>query len=71
MYDALTLLVRGQLQTGAFARASYPLAWIQDAFDTLAARPRDLKTQIVIQLGARDGDGFCQDDNRALHLGGW
>jgi threonine dehydrogenase-like Zn-dependent dehydrogenase len=48
MHDALTLLVHGRFRTGAFTRASWPLERIQDAFDTLADRPGDLKTQIVI-----------------------
>ena len=48
MHDALTLLIHGRFRTGAFTRASWPLERIQDAFDTLADRPGDLKTQIVI-----------------------
>lgn len=48
MHDALTLLVHGRIDTGPFTRASYPLADIQAAFDTLPDRPGDLKTQIVM-----------------------
>lgn len=47
MHDALALLVHGRFRTGAFTGASYPLARIQEAFETLPQRPRDLKTQIV------------------------
>lgn len=48
MHDALTLLTHGRIRTDLFTAASYPLADIQTAFDTLAARPGDLKTQIVL-----------------------
>ena len=48
MHDALTLLSHGRFKVDAFTSAVYPLASIQDAFDSLAARPGDLKTQIVI-----------------------
>jgi threonine dehydrogenase-like Zn-dependent dehydrogenase len=48
MHDALTLLAHGRFHTGAFTRAAHPLADIQCAFETLADRPADLKTQIVI-----------------------
>lgn len=48
MHDALTLLAHGRFQTAAFTAASYPLQDIQTAFETLSARPSDLKTQIVI-----------------------
>lgn len=48
MFDALTLLAHGRFQTDAFTAASFPLDDIQTAFDTLAARPADLKTQILI-----------------------
>lgn len=48
MHDALTLLSHGRFRTGAFTGAAYPLERIQEAFETLAARPDDLKTQIVI-----------------------
>lgn len=48
MHDALTLLVYGRIATDAFTRAAYPLAEIQAAFDTIADRPGDLKTQIVM-----------------------
>jgi Zn-dependent alcohol dehydrogenase len=49
MHDALTLLSHGRFKVDAFTSAAYPLASIQDAFDSLAARPGDLKTQIVIE----------------------
>jgi len=48
MHDALTLLTHGRIDTRAFTRAVYPLEDIQAAFDSLAARPQDLKTQIVM-----------------------
>jgi threonine dehydrogenase-like Zn-dependent dehydrogenase len=48
MHDALTLLAHGRFQTGAFTGAAFTLAEIQTAFDTLADRPGDLKTQISI-----------------------
>ncbi len=48
MSDALTLLSHGRLRTAPFTGASYPLARIQDAFETLPDRPHDLKTQIAI-----------------------
>lgn len=48
MHDALTLLAHGRFRTEAFTRATYPLARIQEAFDTLAVRQADLKTQILI-----------------------
>lgn len=48
MHDALTLLAHGRFQTDAFTRAQYSLADIQTAFETLSARPGDLKTQICI-----------------------
>jgi len=48
MQDALTLLAHGRFQTAAFTQASFPLDQIQDAFESLAARPLDLKTQIVL-----------------------
>lgn len=48
MHDALTLLSHNRFRTAAFARASFPLDRIQEAFDTMAARPADLKTQITI-----------------------
>ena len=48
MHDALTLLSHNRFQTRAFTRASFPLDQIQQAFDTMAARPADLKTQVVI-----------------------
>ncbi len=48
MHDALTLLSHNRFRTAAFTRASFPLDRIQEAFDTMAARPADLKTQVVI-----------------------
>ncbi|MFD1880231.1 zinc-dependent alcohol dehydrogenase [Paracoccus pacificus] len=48
MHDALTLLAHGRFRTEAFTRAGYPLEQIQQAFETIADRPGDLKTQIVI-----------------------
>ncbi|WP_198672262.1 zinc-dependent alcohol dehydrogenase [Pseudogemmobacter bohemicus] len=51
MHEALVLLTHGRFRTDAFTRASYPLDRIQEAFESFAARPRDLKTQIVIGPG--------------------
>lgn len=48
MHDALTLLAHGRFRTDAFTTASYALDDIQTAFDTFAARPQDLKTQITL-----------------------
>lgn len=48
MHDALNLLAHNRFRTADFTRASYPLEAIQTAFDTLADRPGDLKTQIVL-----------------------
>ncbi|MCR9121379.1 MAG: alcohol dehydrogenase catalytic domain-containing protein [Phyllobacteriaceae bacterium] len=48
MHDALTLLTHGRIDTAAFTGADYPLEAIQTAFDSFAARPQDLKTQIVM-----------------------
>lgn len=48
MHDALTLLTHGRIRTDHFTRASYPLDRIQEAFDSIADRPGDLKTQIVL-----------------------
>lgn len=48
MHDALTLLSHGRFRTENFTRANYPLERIQEAFETLADRPQDLKTQIAI-----------------------
>ena len=48
MHDALTLLSHGRFKTAAFTQASYALDDIQTAFDTFAARPQDLKTQIIL-----------------------
>lgn len=47
MHDALTLLAHGRFRTEAFTGASFPLDKIQTAFDSLAERSADLKTQIV------------------------
>ena len=49
MHDALTLLVHGRIDTRSFTGADFRLADIQRAFDSLADRPNDLKTQIVMQ----------------------
>ena len=48
MHDALTLLTFGRFKTESFTTATYPLEGIQAAFDTFAARPGDLKTQITL-----------------------
>ena len=48
MHDALTLLTHGRIDTSPFTGADYPLERIQEAFDTFADRPGDLKTQIVM-----------------------
>ena len=48
MHDALTLLAHGRIDTGAFTRAAWPLGDIQAAFDSIAQRPEDLKTQILL-----------------------
>lgn len=48
MHDALTLLSHGRIDTSQFTRASFPLDRIQEAFDTYADRPGDLKTQITL-----------------------
>lgn len=48
MHDALTLLSHRRFRIGDFTKASYPLERIQQAFETLADRPQDLKTQIAI-----------------------
>ena len=49
MHNALTLLVHGRIDTAPFTGADYPLERIQEAFDTFAARPQHLKTQIVME----------------------
>jgi 2-desacetyl-2-hydroxyethyl bacteriochlorophyllide A dehydrogenase len=49
MHDALTLLAHGRFKTDAFTTASYKLDDIQAAFDSFAARPQDLKTQITFE----------------------
>ncbi|WP_217356224.1 zinc-dependent alcohol dehydrogenase [Ruegeria arenilitoris] len=48
MHDALTLLTHGRIKTDRFTGASYALDHIQQAFDSFADRPGDLKTQIVL-----------------------
>lgn len=48
MHDALTLLAHGRFRTEAFTKRSFSLEDIQLAFDSLADRPTDLKTQICI-----------------------
>lgn len=55
MHDALTLLSHGRFRTDAFTRASFALEDIQQAFESFANRPGDLKTQIVIDAGNRSG----------------
>lgn len=47
MHDALTLLAHGRFNTALFTAAAYPLHEIQEAFETIPARPQHLKTQIV------------------------
>lgn len=54
MHDALTLLRHGRILTRAFTGAAYPLSQIAEAFASMAARPGDLKTQIV--LGPASGN---------------
>lgn len=49
MYDSLTFLTHGRIQTEAFTGCEYPLDRIQEAFDSLADRPQDLKTQIAME----------------------
>lgn len=48
MHDSLTLLTHGRIKTEPFTRTSFPLEKIQEAFDSFAERPEDLKTQIVM-----------------------
>ncbi len=48
MHDALTLLTHGRIKTERLTQAAYPLARIQEAFDSFPDRPADLKTQIVM-----------------------
>ena len=48
MHDALTLLTHGRINTDPFIGVDYALDDIQEAFDTFADRPQDLKTQIVM-----------------------
>ncbi|WP_029061128.1 alcohol dehydrogenase catalytic domain-containing protein [Labrenzia sp. DG1229] len=48
MHDSLALLTHGRIRTEAFTSATFPLADIQSAFDSLVDRPEDLKTQIVM-----------------------
>lgn len=48
MSDALTLLSHNRIQTAPFTGASFPLARIQHAFETLGDRTDALKTQITI-----------------------
>ncbi len=48
MHDALTLLTHHRIKTAPFTQADYRLEDIQAAFDSLAERPQDLKTQIVV-----------------------
>ena len=48
MHDALTLLTHGRISSELFTGVEYPLERIQEAFDSFADRPQDLKTQIVM-----------------------
>lgn len=48
MYDALTLLVHGRIDTTPFTSSVFNLDDIQTAFETFKDRPGDLKTQIQI-----------------------
>ena len=48
MHDALTILRHRRFELSAFRSAVFPLADIQTAFETLAARSGDLKTQIAM-----------------------
>lgn len=48
MHRALSLLCHGRFDTTAFTAAAYALDDIGTAFDTLADRPNDLKTQIIL-----------------------
>jgi 2-desacetyl-2-hydroxyethyl bacteriochlorophyllide A dehydrogenase len=48
MRQALKLLVNGRFNVTAFTGAVYPLAEIQEAFDSLPARPNNLKTQLRV-----------------------
>lgn len=48
MHDALTLLSHGRFQTERFTKATYSLDQIQEAFNSFADRPSDLKTQITL-----------------------
>ena len=48
MYDAMTLLLHERFRLDAFTAVSRPLADVQDVFESLAADPAVLKTQIVI-----------------------
>ena len=47
-HDALALVSHGRFDLSLFKGASFPLARIQEAFETLGERPGDLKTQITI-----------------------
>ena len=49
MHDALTLLAHKRFDTEPFTASTYPLASIQEAFETLKDRPGALKTQIAMQ----------------------
>lgn len=48
MHDALTLILHKRFLTQAFTASAFPLASIQEAFETLKDRPGVLKTQIVL-----------------------
>ena len=47
MHDALTLLQHGRFKTDLFTSSAFPVEQIQNAFETVPSRPKDLKTQIV------------------------
>ncbi len=48
MHDALTLILHKRFDTASFTGSAFPLASIQQAFETLKDRPGVLKTQIVM-----------------------
>jgi len=48
MHDAQTLLTHGRFRTESFTGAEFPLDQIVKAFRSLAIRPGDLQTQLVI-----------------------
>ena len=48
MHDALSLLSHGRIETGPFTGSAFPLAEIQQAFETIADSPDELKRQIFL-----------------------